>query len=186
MQINVELNELLKAIDNTFDDEVNVISKCIINGGPYNSEIFEKIGPKVVRRPIDDKYGTDGPGVYIFRIKTQNPIRVPNFNKVNNAPKINGKICGKWDGHFLNNDILYLGKSESNVSERLSEHISGPSSDSTYALKLNDENRKALLDNVEVFVFELKSKYQVYAKTILSAVESKLHDKLLPKVGSKR
>lgn len=186
MQINVELNELLKAIDNTFDDEVNAIGKCIINVGAYNSEIFEKIGPKVVGSSIEDKFGTNQPGIYIFRIKTQNPIRVPNFNEVNNAPRINKKTRKKRNDYFHDKEILYLGKSESNVSERLSEHIFGPSSDSTYALKLNDENRNALLGNVEVFVFELKSKYQVYTKTILSAVESKLHDKLLPKVGSKR
>ena len=110
---------------------------------------------------------------------------MPNFNEVNNAPRINKKTCKEWNGYFCDKEILYLGKSESNVSKRLSEHISGTSSDSNYALKLDDENRKALLGNVEVFVFKLKPKYQDYKKTILSAVESRLHDELFPKVGSK-
>lgn len=42
MQINVELNELLKAIDNTFDDEVDVISNFIKKGSRYSSKIFKK------------------------------------------------------------------------------------------------------------------------------------------------
>lgn len=186
MQINVNFDELLKAIDKTFDDEVKVISNFIRKGSRYNSKIFKKVGSKVVRSSIGVKLGTYQPGIYIFRIKTKKRIQVPNFNTVNNAPKINKKTCKKWDGYFHNKEILYLGKSESNVSERLSEHILGPSSDSTYALKLSSEHRKPLLGHVEVFIFELRQEYRKYPKTILSAIESRLHDKLLPKVGSKR
>lgn len=77
-------------------------------------------------------------------------------------------------------------KSEERVFNRLNEHIIYDRNNKTYALKLSDENRSNVLGNIDVFVFELKEEYREFAKTILSSIESRLHDKLYPRVGSKR
>lgn len=187
MNIDIDLKAVLLSIDDFFDKETTNIVNNLNSLESYSSDIFDG---KQFNVSIISMNKVNKPGLYIFRINSQTPIQVNGFDSVKNAPKLNQKnheILGiqKSDA-FKNQDILYLGKSEENVSKRLSEHISNPTSKSTYALRLGHQNRNMLNGKFEVIVFELKEKYKKFAKTILSSIESRLHDKLNPRVGSKR
>ena len=87
---------------------------------------------------------------------------------------------------FIDGQVLYLGKTEESLFDRLTEHINGDDSKRTYSLKLSDNNRKSLKSKIKILVFKLNEDYEKYAKTVLSSIESRLHDELHPRVGSKR
>jgi hypothetical protein len=89
------------------------------------------------------------------------------------------------------NDILYVGKSLS-VGPRIREHHSETPSD-TSSLVLGSSKRSFLIGNYRLYIFSLKKEYVstgkhpfIFEKLILSGVESILHEKLLPKLGSSR
>lgn len=187
MNIDIGLKAVLVSIDDFFDEETLNIVNNLNSLGSYSSDIFDGKQFNVSKIYM---IGGNRPGLYIFRINSQMPIQVNKFDAVDNAPKLNQKnhrILGiKKSDDFKNLEILYLGKSEENVYKRLIEHISNPKSKSTYALRLGHQNRNMLNGKLDLFVFELKEEYREFAKTILSSIESRLHDKLYPRVGSKR
>ena len=188
LYFGITLEDVLKSIDKFFDDEVDKIANNLNSIDEYPSEVFNGGVEKNVS--ASTQFKTTGPGIYIFRmnntVKNQNSC----FDKVSVAPKLNGKNHSKLrikkDSDFLVDQILYLGKSEESVLNRLNEHITYDGNHKTYALKLSDKNRFNVLGNIDVFVFELKEEYREFAKTILSSIESRLHDNLDPRVGSKR
>lgn len=183
MKINVELQSVLDSIDVFFKEEVDNIKRNFNN---YNGTLFDVSCHMVDGNKVQVN---NVPGIYVFRVKTKSGIKVGSFNETSYAPKLNQKNHNKLNikkkSDFLNSQILYLGKSEDNICARLSEHIEGPGK-TTYALRLNDQNRSNLIGNLEVLVLELKKQYRPYSKTILSSIESMLHDELYPRVGLKR
>lgn len=60
------------------------------------------------------------------------------------------------------------------------------SNTTTYSLRLNAPERHNLFGRIRVYQFSLKEEYQKYAKTIVSSVESYLHEQLSPLVGARR
>lgn len=188
LYLGITFEDVMKSIDKFFDDESDEIANNLNSIDKYSSELFNGGVEKNVSKSIQFK--TTNPGIYIFRMN--NTVKNQNgcFDKVSAAPKLNGKNHSKLrikkDSDFLADQILYLGKSEESVFKRLNEHITYNENNKTYALKLSDENRSNVLGNIDVFVFELKEEYIEFVKTILSSIESHLHDKLLPRVGSKK
>lgn len=178
MKIEVDVLTVLSNIDEMLGNESLLINKKVTNESlPYNSEIFDFWISKE-----DEDYKKIGkPGIYVFKMKDECPLN--EFDSVEYAPKTNAELNGE---SFVKNDILYLGKSESNLAKRLEEHIKGPSSKKTYALRLNDSKREHIIGNFDLYCFILKDKFNRHSKLILSTVESYLHDNLKPKVGSKR
>ena len=80
------------------------------------------------------------------------------------------------------NDILYVGKSHE-INKRIREHTIR-ASDRTYSLRLFEPDRTVFNGKYKIYIFKCLN--EKYFKMILSTIESILHEKLTPIVGSKR
>lgn len=131
---------------------------------------------------VDKNNCKDCPGVYVFKLTED--VQIGAFNDTNYASQIKEEfVLSKQN--FDKNEILYLGKSEKDIASRINQHINN-STQKTYSLRLNDDNRKHLYGKLKVYIFVLKEEYKNYNKVIVSGVEGYLHEKLNPVVGSKR
>lgn len=151
----------------------------------YNSDVFIHIDSFRINDSAGiPKTKQDMSGVYIFRmIRDSEKFDMKQFNDVNNATQL--KKDSVLSMNFVCGDILYVGKSEGELVERINQHITFDGTEKTYALKLSSPNRCFLLNTcVEVIYFQLTSEYSNYQKAILPAVERYLHSLLKPKIGS--
>ncbi len=104
-----------------------------------------------------------------------------NFNKTAKGAQIyDNTLCDAND----NFNYIYLGKSYK-LCDRLTEHFLKQSK-STYSLKYAANERKDLLGKLDIFVFILKENYKDYQDIVLSSIETILHEKSSPLVGSPR
>ena len=184
VELEVDLKVALKAVDKYIEKEAQAIADYVRLGKNLSSDnLFEIYGTADIENQgtsfhIDDRECT---GIYVFIITKEVIIDKEKFNITSYASplKDSNENC------FHKNDVLYLGKSEKDISIRINQHISNGTK-TTYSLRLNDDNRKCLYNNVKVVAFILKKDYEKYTKTMVSAVEVYLHEILKPKVGSKR
>lgn len=120
-------------------------------------------------------------GIYIF-ISGEANVTIPkDFNKV----KCSAKVKRKYESVEIDpKRCLYVGKSNS-IKERLKQHLYKECK-GQYSLRCSHKNRRALFKGAKIYVFVLKNDYKAYEDIILPRIESKLHDKLDPIIGTSR
>lgn len=127
-------------------------------------------------------------GVYIFIISDIDIIDKDEFDKVSKGSKTNEMYELVKDGEEY---TLYIGKSK-NLKSRIQEHFNDNADSTPYSLKLNTTQRKKLInEDNKLYVFLLKDPYGKEStidikNIIISSVESLLHNKLCPIVGTRR
>ena len=198
--------ERIAEINSMLENEANTIAELFSESkntadykkmaDVFGNELFEecRVFSVANSKTIPDDFPDNTPGIYVFVITPESGETIPvpdNFNDTPYAPNLSKKreyydATSNKPTDFRKGQVLYLGKSESDLKYRLNQHINEPSSSKTYALKLSSNERTRLLGNLTCVCFVLKEDLQKYGKTILPAIESHLHDKLLPRVGSKR
>ena len=185
--IGIDCLSVLKSVDGCFEQEAKSIFTHIKQPYKYQSDFFDVQKISVLSNTIIPEMTS---GVYVFVINSKTPIKQSNFIAVNYSPQFNNsnhkRLGIKRGDDFKNGEILYLGKSEKKLKKRLEEHIGQPKGKNTYALRLGDKNRQLLYGKLDLYVFTLKNEYKKYSKTILSSVESFLHDIACPRMGTKR
>ena len=177
-------NTLLDQIDKLSEKEVELIVSAL-NGSNYDGDLFKKIDNILIRSSDDlvtlkSKIG----GLYVFTVTNTVYVDIKDFNDVNKSTKLRHKK-GLSTTCFKKGDTLYVGKSEDDLKDRITQHISLCEDSSTYSLKLSSEKRKFLLENgLMVSCFTIKTEYEKYKKIILPVIERYLHKELSPLVGS--
>lgn len=147
----------------------------------YDGNMFVNKKYKVMLQ--SGKYGlgesiiNDCPAIYIFYSENEIENIEPSFNEVGYGSKARLK-------EDRSKNFIYLGKSYT-VKERIEEHLSSDES-SPYSLKYNHENRKNVLKNTVLYIFELKEEFKEYKEVILSTIETNLHINCKPMIGSGR
>lgn len=154
----------------------------------YNKKEYEGL-----RKKVNDKIPNESSGIYIFKENSEDYIynKWVEFSKGRRIPKPKDKLNkekNKYDQH-----IFYIGRSNE-LSSRTMEHIGGRTFKgndegewlTAYSLKLSDFIKQNTEFKCQVEVF-YKEKNEDYDYIILNTiVESILHDKLKPKLGSGR
>ena len=185
VKIDVELDYVLKLVDDFLKKEADKLVNYIKNGTSINrASIFFADKPKSIdgdESVFKENIDANSSGVYVFVVTEPVTLKRDEFNKVAYASPMKENFNGK----FLGNDTLYVGKSENEIYKRVNSHIVN-NVEKTYLLRLNDKYRKKLYKKTKVYVFVLKEEYQKYAKMIVASVEGYLHKNLEPKVGTKR
>ena len=179
-----ELLDFLKNIDKSISTEAEKI-KTFLESKQYQSNLFNQ--PTSFDIKGDDPISSQKEisGVYIFYISNKVGIKnISEFNDVHHATKIKKKR-NQISVNLDIGDVLYVGKSEDELTARINQHITFSGNEETYSLKLNSPGRNFLLDRyITVYYFELNSQYDDYKKIILPTVERYLHSYLNPKIGS--
>lgn len=152
------------------------------NTGDFDSELFELKHNKIKIDCITNKNKEKKSGIYIFIVSSKFTINCDEFDSVTYAAKTNDRLKKNT---FIENDCFYLGKSESDILGRISEHLNNETT-KTYSLRLNSESREFVINKIHLFTFVLKDDFIKYKKLLLPTIESYLHELLKPKVGSKR
>lgn len=182
MSIEVNVIELFERVDEYCRQEAqNIFGHIKHSPATFSSNIF---------RLQDDVTNLDSikneekqPGIYVFMVSSDFKVDLSQFNDVPYAAQTNENLLG--DGCFKKGNCFYLGKSESGVFERVSEHINNQTK-KTYSLRLNDIARMNIVNYLKLSSFTLKPDFIRYKKLLLPEIEGYLHDLMLPKVGSKR
>lgn len=189
--INALLNKEVKTIADSIQTQNS--KKAYLQKITIKSELFSERIPFPVNQKTVVPNKCKKPGIYVFVIapKAGKPIPIDeSFNDTPDAPKLikqNYYDPKTFTYHDLKNgQILYLGKAEDDLQKRVNEHIYGPQYDSTSALKLSSKERKKLLNQLVCVCFLLRDDLTSFVKIILPSIESRLHDILKPRVGSKR
>ena len=155
----------------------------------YNGEMFDKFKYKITLKgalySLDKDIERDTHAIYIF-VADHNLQDIPqSFNEVKFGSKAKKKNIKIGDNEERTRGrYIYLGKSYT-VQQRIKEHLESEDG-SPYSLKYNHENRKNVLQNSTLYVFELKDKFVEYREIILSTIETILHIECQPIIGSKR
>lgn len=165
----------------------NIAKKLIIESeeikklSSYKGSMFLKKEYDVILK--DDKYvlnekiANDCPAIYIFYSPNGIDSIPASFNDVKYGSKAKPQTSE-------NKKFVYLGKTYT-VGERIGCHLESKDS-SPYSLKYNHENRKNVLKNTVLYVFELKQEFKEYKEVILSTIETNLHISCEPLIGSRR
>lgn len=154
--------------------------KYIKSDIPFKSDIFKEIVIEDISKQSISKLD-DSPAIYVFKTTDSLVLNINNFDNVTYGAKIN--IESDINEISINiNDILYVGKSHE-INKRIKEHIISTGK-RTYSLSLFEPERKDFNGKYKIYVFKCLN--EKYFKMILSTVESILHEKLNPIVGSKR
>lgn len=177
---DIKLDKHLIEIERKLNNEsTNIINYVVtVDNSSFGSEIFEPVKLNKINKSNVDSLA-DGPAIYIFKMIHDVDIAISEFNQVNYGAKTSAK-CKK----IKKDDILYLGKSFK-IKTRIKQHTI-ECGDKTYSLRLFDEKRRKLNNNYVIYIFKLKTDYVKHSQVILSSVETFLHEKLNPKVGSRR
>ena len=178
-EIDISEKEILKLSNDCLAEEAERIANIVKNNGNNALLFFDALTPIRITAASALQGVKNGPAIYVFRMAKD--VSKAKFDDVTYGAKTNSNLKG---AKFEKDCFLYLGKAE-NVQKRLDEHLGGADK-APYSLKLGHANRNHLLGNVELYVFYLKKDFEPYALTILSSVESHLHDLLKPCVGTKR
>lgn len=188
------LNEYLKQIEVIFNatvvNMIKIVERKTVTDEEKDEMLFNLDRKQVENGEITNFDNIQKmPGIYIFYgevekfaiLKTNKIFEL--FNKVKYGSRIykNGKVM--IDGECIGNHCFYVGKSLE-LSVRLTDH-KNDSESNTYSLKMKHVDRKEIF-NCDLYIFSLKKDYLDYSNTILSAVETKLHEKLTPIIGSSR
>jgi hypothetical protein len=174
------MKDLLKKISEKFDEEADKIKNHITAKEEYTSDLFDALPTftSIVTRP---KKMRGKKGIYVFMITK--PITLDHkiisaWNDVQGAGFKSYKQPSLVEG-----DCLYLGSSDS-LFHRMTEHFSDNSG--AASLKLSHNKRKIALDSVCVYSFALKEDYIAYSSMIITQIEKRLHNSMLPKAGSSK
>ena len=184
IEVEVDARDLLECIDDLCKEEAIKIRDTIKSKSIFVSDVFylQDNGSKLNHVTVQ----TNDVGVYIFMVDSNvslNCSGIAEFNSVPYAAKTNNNFKG---ASLKADDCLYVGKSETNLSERIAEHSDFPSGNNTYSLRLGAAERKYVKPSLCIYTFVLKKEFEKYKKALLPFVEGYLHDFMLPKVGSKR
>lgn len=179
-------SDILTDLLQVFENEANNISNFTSSNSSFSSDVFDSPvifyndPPKTTKAPLYKSLYAEK-GVYIFVIS--NSVTVSkDFNKVEYGAPLNNTS----NLSFNQGDILYIGKAKSFLT-RMHQHFSDADSfNKTGSLKLNSTPRKDLIGNITIYAFPLKSDYKKYYDVIAPSVESLLHEKLSPLVGTAR
>lgn len=175
--------EIFKMLKDVLLKESILIEEMIRTGKRKKLNMLEvkAFGEKNANSMVTNKDA----GVYVFMVHTAvevDSISGGKFNDVKHGAKTNKNLkCDK----FCLNDCFYLGKAESKMLKRISEHWDSKNK-STYSLRLNDSCRKHVKEHLMIYTFVVKECYKDFRKDIVGFIEKYLHEKLLPKVGTKR
>lgn len=174
------MKDLLKKISEKFDEEADKIKNHIITKEEYTSDFFDAL-PTFTSIGTRPKKMRGQKGIYVFIITK--PI------------KLDHKIISAWNDvkgagfksykqpSLVVGDCLYLGSSDSLYS-RMTEHFSD--NGGAASLKLSHSKRKIALASVCVYSFALKKDYVPYSPMIITQIEKRLHNSMLPKAGSSK
>ena len=174
------------------DENIHTWLRSIANELIIESEEMKKLssykGSMFLKKEYDVKLKDDQyvlneaitnncPAIYIFYSKEGIENIDPSFNDIAYGSKAKQK-------KDTSKNFVYLGKSYT-VEERINEHLSGDEV-SPYSLKYNHENRKNVLKNTVLYIFELKENFKEYKEIILPRIEANLHSDCKPMIGSGR
>lgn len=125
-------------------------------------------------------------GLYIFKENSEDHLTSEEWQEFKTRMSNNNNNVPQWNSKAdQENKIFYLGKSN-RIGQRIKEHIL-QCSRSTYALKLNnlrtEENNSF---KYKIFIFYLESDDNNRNNAVTELVESILHRKLSPKIGTRR
>jgi hypothetical protein len=194
-EIKISIKELLEGIETLIVkdvDEIQISIKKTYSSKINKSEEFNFFD-KILFFDHDNTQAHDATlyketrgrrGVYVFVMKDECDD-MKDFYLSHGAQHNNG------DKPLKKGDTLYVGKSYK-IGVRIREHHSA-NNVSPNSLKLNHETRKRLIGKYQIFCFLLKKDYHstgdkknMFQNLILGSVESFLHERLKPKVGSSR
>ena len=178
-EIDISEKEILKLSNDCLAKEAERIANIVKNNDNNTLLFFDALAPIRITAASVLQGVKNDPAIYVFRMAKA--VSKAKFDDVKYGAKTNSNLKGT---KFKKDGFLYLGKAE-NVQKRLDEHLDAADK-APYSLKLGHSNRSHLVSNVELYVFYLKKEFKRYKLTILSAVESRLHDLLEPYVGTKR
>lgn len=174
-------DEKIHTLLNNISEELKIESNKIKNLDSYDGDIFIKKKYNVISQSgvygIGESLIKNCPAIYIFYSKDGIENIAPSFNDVAYGSKAKQK-------KDTSKNFVYLGKSYT-VEERINEHLSGDEV-SPYSLKYNHENRKNVLKNTVLYIFELKENFKEYKEIILPRIEANLHSDCKPMIGSGR
>lgn len=173
----------------TFQTYLNKINKKIINVSNeitkdlknlnLSNEIIESCGSFKVNDFNKNNEKLNCAGIYIFIFNSDDNIDIDEFNNCEYASKIKNNKGEKID--VKKGKILYVGKS-GNLLTRLSEHINSVH-ETTYSLKLSNENRKQHKDHLKVQYYVFKNDvhdfYSIIARRLEQTIAENLKDQLL-------
>ena len=174
------MKELLKKLSEKFDEEANKIKESVVNNTDYTSDFFDILPTftAIKKRPSKMR---GKKGVYIFLITK--PVLL-DYNIISQWNSVSGAGFKLYNQPSLVvGDCLYVGSSDS-LYGRMREHFSANSG--AASLKLSHPNRDFALDSVCVYSFALKRDFVDYSSMIITQIEKRLHNSLLPKAGSSR
>lgn len=124
-------------------------------------------------------------GLYIFEETSKDALTVDKWTSFKEDMKYSDNKVPQWNKQAnCNHNLFYLGKSN-RIGQRIKEHIL-KCSNSTYALKLNAfQNKYESQFKYKIHIFYLESEDNNRKNAVNELVESILHSKLKPKIGSK-
>jgi len=186
--INADVDLIIKLVDSTYSKEINLPADYSGNLHFFEELVFtDKDIQEDTNKSLYD-YTNGRRAVYLFKMKADYKIdSALDFYVKNGAP-----LNSPNRRNFNKGSILYLGKSAKGVGVRIRQHFSATEA-SPSSLKLGHKKRNGLKDKIDLYIFLLKDKYHstqgsknIHQNIILSTVESTLHDRLKPLVGSSR
>lgn len=186
--INADVEKIIELINKTYTNEINLPSDYSEKLHFFEELIFTDKDIQESTNKVLYDYTNGRRAIYLFKMKDDYKIaRALDFYVKNGAP-----LNSPNRKNFPKDSILYLGKSAKGVGVRIRQHFSSTEA-SPSSLKLGHKNRSGLLGKIDLYIFLLKDKYHstpgdinIHQNIILSTVESTLHDKLEPLVGSSR
>ena len=150
VKLSVDLNAVLDSVNECLESEANKIVALLKNDKQHmqKDSLFEynnSMGIKNENSIVNVDCCKNRSGIYVFKLTQK--VKMGNFNDTSYALQIKDEFLGK--NCFNKDEILYLGKSEKDISARVNQHIKN-STAKTYSLRLNDENRRHLYGKLEV------------------------------------
>jgi len=127
------------------------------------------------------KAATGCKGVYVFRVKEQVSVNPFDFNLTPHGSPIRGANLKLQV--FSKDACFYVGKCYSLLT-RMHSHF-GDSKSATGALRLSNDHRIFMKDNVIVYCFVFKKTFNNFYHVLAKVIEKELHEKLQPLIGNK-
>lgn len=191
----LDVIKLLGQIEKLFNDDYEVIKSCVdkdysVDNEMIQSNFFDEV---IIADKNVDIVGNEKlykltyakKGVYVFKITKDvhfdESIYLEKAAQPNDLKLRDYKI----------GDFLYVGKSLE-IGPRIREHHKDTPSD-TSSLVLGSKKRSFLEGHYKIYMFSLKKEFKstdkkpfFFEQLILSGVESLLHKKMEPKIGSSK
>ena len=178
----MEIDVLVKFRD-FIETEFKNIEAYIGRGQVFNSSIFDE--PVVIEdRLHDNKSPIRGrKGIYLFMFTGAGDLLEDEINEYNS---ISGAKIKKNNKPYYNEvDCLYVGSCVSeSLYTRINQHYS--KDDRYTALKLDNNKRTALKNEVICVAIPMKKEYSEFYRLVLPHIEKRLHEEIYPMAGSSR